>query len=70
MPSTNPLPEDRPPRLVTVPEAADALRLSESTVWEQIRRGRIKAVRLGRRATRVPDTELWRIAAHGFSEAR
>jgi excisionase family DNA binding protein len=64
------LPEHQIPRLVAIPEAAGILGQSESTVWAHIKSGRIKAVRLGRRATRIPDTELHRIAAHGFSEAR
>jgi excisionase family DNA binding protein len=63
------LSENRIPRLIPVAEAADILGQSESTLWAHIKNGRIKAVRLGRRATRIPDTELHRIVAHGFSEA-
>jgi excisionase family DNA binding protein len=62
--------EHQIPRLIPVAKAAGILGQSESTVWAHIKSGRIKAVRLGRRATRIPDTELHRIAAHGFSEPR
>jgi excisionase family DNA binding protein len=62
--------QNRIPRLIPIAEAADILGQSESTLWAHIKTGRIKAVRLGRRATRIPDTELHRIATHGFAEAR
>jgi excisionase family DNA binding protein len=47
------------PRLLTVPEAADALKLSERTVWRWIEAGEIETYRLGR-AVRIAEDELVR----------
>lgn len=43
--------------LMTVPEAAELLTVSESTVWRLIRDGRLPVVRIGR-STRVRETDL------------
>lgn len=43
--------------LTTVPEAAELLTVSESTVWRLIRDGRLPVVRIGR-STRVRETDL------------
>jgi excisionase family DNA binding protein len=43
--------------LVRIPEAADRLGLSRSTVYEMITAGELKVVRYGR-AVRVPVSEL------------
>jgi excisionase family DNA binding protein len=43
--------------MVRIPEAADRLGLSRSTVYELIAAGELKVVRYGR-AVRVPVTEL------------
>ena len=56
------------PRLIPIAEVGDILGLAESAIWEHIRRGRIRAVRFGKRATRVPDDEIRRIVAEGFTE--
>jgi excisionase family DNA binding protein len=40
---------DRRPQLVTVAEAAEALRISDRTVFRSIEKGELPVVRLGRR---------------------
>lgn len=49
--------DERERLLVRIPEAADRLGLSRSTVYELIAAGEMKVVRYGR-AVRVPVTEL------------
>ncbi|WP_442755870.1 helix-turn-helix transcriptional regulator [Methylocystis sp. JAN1] len=66
--TTPPSSDHRIPRLIPIAEVGDILGLAESTIWEHIRRGRIRAVRLGKRATRVPDDEIRRIVAEGLSD--
>lgn len=41
------------PLLLTVREAADLLRLSRSTVYEEMKKGRLRSVHIGR-ACRIP----------------
>ena len=47
------------PRLLTVPEAAEALSLSERTVWRWIKARELESYRLGR-AVRIAEDELIR----------
>ena len=47
------------PRLLTVPQAADKLNVSERTVWRRIDSGEIGTYRLGR-AVRIAEDELVR----------
>jgi excisionase family DNA binding protein len=47
------------PRLLTVPETADALKVSERTVWRWIEAGELEIYRLGR-AVRIAEDELVR----------
>jgi excisionase family DNA binding protein len=50
------------PRLLTVPESANALNMSERTVWRWIEAGELETYRLGR-AVRVAEDELVRFLA-------
>jgi excisionase family DNA binding protein len=47
------------PRLLTVPDAADALKVCERTIWRWIEAGEIETYRLGR-AVRIAEDELVR----------
>ena len=47
------------PRLLTVPQAADALSMCERTIWRWIEAGEIETYRLGR-AVRIAEDELVR----------
>ena len=47
------------PRLLTVPEAADALKVCERTVWRWIEASELEIYRLGR-AVRIAEDELVR----------
>lgn len=52
------------PQLLTIPEAAEALRVSQATLYNMMRRGDIVAVKFGRR-TLIERQEIDRvIAAH------
>ena len=51
------------PRLLTVPEAADALKVCERTIWRWIKAREIETHRLGR-AVRIAEDELVRFL-HG-----
>ena len=51
--------------LLTIPQVAELLGVSKSTVWREIRRGSLKTVRIGRRLRRVSITEL-----HDYIEVR
>ncbi|MCL8207117.1 MAG: helix-turn-helix domain-containing protein [Actinomycetia bacterium] len=57
-----------PDALLTVAEAAAALRMSRRWVQVQARRGRIRGVRLGRRV-RIPLSEVKRLAREGLRNA-
>jgi excisionase family DNA binding protein len=50
------LPESNPPEFLTPKEAADLLRVSERTLYEWLKAGHVKALRLGVRGRGV-----WRI---------
>ena len=51
--------------LLTIPQVAELLGVSESTVWREIRRGSLKTVRIGHRLRRVLIAEL-----HAYIESR
>jgi excisionase family DNA binding protein len=46
------------PDLLTVKEAASLLSVSERTLWKMIAEGRLAAIRLSRRITRIHRTEV------------
>jgi excisionase family DNA binding protein len=56
-------------RLLKVPEAAEMLALSQTTVWQWIGDRRIGVVRLGR-AVRIPLSEIERLMEEGTTPAR
>ncbi len=49
---------DVDPDLLTVKEAASLLSVSERTLWKMIAEGRLAAIRLSRRITRIHRTEV------------
>ncbi len=53
-------------RLLTVPEAAKLLSLQPSTIRRAIFERRMEYVRVGRRAVRIPYTEIDRILLEGL----
>jgi excisionase family DNA binding protein len=57
------------PILVSVEEAATSLSVDQDTLWRQIRAGRVKTVRIGRRVL-VPMGELQRIGMEGSGANR
>lgn len=61
MQTTTPPPVPAPPRLVTVQELADELRMTRWVVWKWIREGKLKAVRVGGRHYRIPQSERCRL---------
>jgi excisionase family DNA binding protein len=52
------LPEWLSPRLLTVPEVSDVLRLSERQVWRLISDGRLRVMRVGRRVVIRPEAVI------------
>ena len=56
--------------LLRVEEAAERLAVKESTVRAWLLRRRIGRVRIGRRAVRIPASEVARIIAEGTIPAR
>lgn len=58
-------PSDRTPQteLLTIPQVAARLSLSQRAVWAMIADGRLPAIRLGHRATRVDATDVERLIA-------
>lgn len=58
-------PPDRAPQteLLTVAQVAERLRISQRAVWSMIAGGRLPAIRLGRRATRVDAADVERLIA-------
>jgi len=59
------VPTDSVPTFVTPSEAAEALRMSVSTIYRAVRNGEIRAVRLTetrRGALRIPTSELRRLS--------
>ena len=57
------------PELLTVPEAARRLNLSQRSVWAMIAKGRLPALRFGVRATRVDAADLDRLVAEAKARA-
>jgi excisionase family DNA binding protein len=58
------MPEEKVERLYTIHEVAKLLGLSYITVWSWIKRGRIKAVKLGatpKAPVRIPEGEVRRL---------
>ena len=53
--------------LLTVPEAAERLNLSQRSVWAMIADGRLPALRFGIRATRVDAADIERLIAEAKS---
>lgn len=49
---------DVDPDLLTVKEAASLLSVSERTLWKMIAEGRLAAIRLSRRITRIHRSEV------------
>ncbi len=57
-------------RLLRVSEAAELLAVRESTVRAWLLKRRLGKVRVGRRAVRIPFTEIDRLIAEGSVPAR
>ena len=58
------------PKLLTVQEAAEALRVKPATIRAWIlRRARINSVRVGR-AVRIPEAEIERLLRNGLRPAK
>ena len=55
---------------LTVRETADALNLSEACIRAWLMRRDLAFVRLGRRAIRIPQTEIARLLSQGAVPAR
>jgi excisionase family DNA binding protein len=55
---------DTSSELLTVAEAAQALRISKPTIWRWIREGRLHPVRLGRRVVRLRRSEVVGMPRH------
>ena len=53
------------PTLITIPDAARRLSVSERLLWKAISQGTLEAVKIGR-ATRVLATDIDRIAREGL----
>jgi excisionase family DNA binding protein len=53
--------------LVTISEAGDSLGVKRSTIYEFIRCGKIRTVKIGTRGIRVPTSELARFVNEGLS---
>jgi excisionase family DNA binding protein len=56
-------------RLLSIKEFGAAIGVSRSVVYEHVAAGRIASVRIGR-FTRIPDSEVDRVAAEGLPTAR
>jgi excisionase family DNA binding protein len=54
-----------PPRLLTYREFAEALGVSERSVYDWVRLGKVQAVRLGPKSVRFNLTELERVQRDG-----
>lgn len=63
---TNPRPLSG--RLVySVPEAAHALGVGQTSIWKLIKAQKIRAIKLGLRRTGITVEEVERVRAHGIS---
>jgi excisionase family DNA binding protein len=56
--------------LLTVREVAERLALKEATIRAWLLARRIASVRVGRRAVRIPCSEVDRVVAEGFLPAK
>lgn len=58
-------PSDRTPQteLLTVAQVAERLSISQRAVWAMIADGRLPAIRLGHRATRIDAADVERLIA-------
>ncbi len=60
--------QDRPSKLlVTITEGCDSLGVKRTTMYEFIRAGRIRTVKVGSRGIRIPVSELERFVAEGLA---
>lgn len=66
--SQTPATSAAPQTMLTVKEAADYLRCSESLIYAQMKDGRLRGVRVGRRRL-VPSTEIDRLIQSGGAAA-
>lgn len=60
----HPSSESGPPKLVTVPRAAELLAISERSAWRLVSTGQLQAVKLGR-STRVKVESIDRLIDRG-----
>lgn len=68
MTTNTPVPSDR---LLKIVDAADALSISRSMLYELLADGLIKSIVIGRRCRRIPSSEIERfISANLSGEAR
>ncbi|WP_071288525.1 helix-turn-helix domain-containing protein [Mycolicibacterium llatzerense] len=56
--------EPAPQQMLTVKEAAECLRCSESLIYAQLKDGRLRGVRIGRRRL-IPMSEIRRVTEGG-----
>lgn len=56
-------------KLLTVPEAADRLRLQPSTIRKWLFERRLTYVRVGRRAVRIRETDIEKIIRENYTPA-
>lgn len=56
-------PSSEPERLLRVDDVAERLSLPKRSVWSLIAAGKIRAIKLSSRRTRVPESELNRYIA-------
>lgn len=48
-------------KLLTIPQFAEQLQISKSTVWNWLREGRIKGINIGPKLIRIEQSELNKI---------
>jgi excisionase family DNA binding protein len=56
-------------RLWKIPEAAAELRIGKTRMYELIAAGELRAVKIGQRGVRVPDSELDRFVADRLAQS-
>ena len=57
-------------KLLTVPEAADRLKLQPSTIRKWIFQRRLAHVRIGRRAVRIREADVEKLIREGYAPAK
>lgn len=57
-------------KLLTVPEAADRLKLQPSTIRKWIFERRLAHVRVGRRAVRIREADVEKLIREGYTPAK